>query len=141
MLNKEKFKDEIVELACSGCDFALKDGKVVNCQNTDCRACSFSSHIDVVGSCSVNRKNWANSEYEEYVDWSKVPVDTKILVRDHESQPWLPRYFAGVGKKYNKFNFDESRICVFKHGKTSFTASDDEVVSWRYAKLYKEGEE
>lgn len=137
MLNKEKFKDEIMELACSGCAVALKDGKVANCQITDCRTCSFSSYISGV-SCSVNRKNWANSEYEEYVDWSKVPVDTKILVRDHESQPWLPRYFAGVGKKYSK---EESRVCAFLHGKTSFTADNDEICSWVYAKLYKEGEE
>ena len=95
MLNKEKFKDEIVEIACKGYDFALKDGTVVKCQDTDCWTCSFSSHIDGV-CCSVKRKNWANSEYEEYVDWSKVPVDTKILVRDNENVPWSPRHFSRI---------------------------------------------
>ena len=130
MLNKEKFKDEIVEIACKGYDFALEDGKVVNCQNTDCWKCSFSSHIDGV-CCTVNRKNWANSEYEEYVDWSKVPVDTKILVRDDVNQPWSPRHFAGV---------DSKGVLAFSYGRTSFTCNG-KGRSWKYAKLYKEEEE
>ena len=130
MLNKEKFKNEIVEIACKGYDFALKDGQVVNCQNTDCWTCSFSSHIDGV-CCSVKRKNWANSEYEEYVDWSKVPVDTKILVRDTKDQAWKRRYFAGVTPE---------RVYAFNDGRTSFT-SNGIVNPWKYAKLYKEEEE
>ena len=130
MLNKEKFKDEIVELACNGCALALKDGKVANCQTTDCMACSFSSYNDGV-CCSVKRKNWANSEYEEYVDWSKVPVDTKILVRDTEDQQWKRRHFAGV---------DRGGVYTFACGRTSFT-NDGRKCYWKYAKLYKEEEE
>lgn len=130
MLNKEKFKDEIVEIACKGYDFALKDGTVVKCQDTDCWTCSFSSHIDGV-CCSVKRKNWANSEYEEYVDWSKVPVDTKILVRDNENVPWSPRHFSRI---------KQGRVYTFSYGRTSFTSRGKECC-WRYAKLYKEEEE
>ena len=132
MLNKEKFKDEIVELACSGCAVALKDGKVVNCQNTDCMTCSFSSYNDGV-CCSVKRKNWANSEYEEYVDWSKVPVDTKILVRDDVRESWTPRHFAGIEREHGF-------ICAFEWGGTSFT-SYGKTRLWKYAKLYREEEE
>lgn len=132
MLNKEKFKDEIVELACNGCALALKDGKVVNCQTTDCMTCSFSSYNDGV-CCSVKRKNWANSEYEEYVDWSKVPVDTKILVRDDVHESWTPRHFAGIEREHGF-------ICAFEWGGTSFT-SYGKTRLWRYAKLYKEEEE
>ena len=135
MLNKEKFKDEIVEIACKGYDFALKDGTVVKCQDTDCWTCSFSSHIDGV-CCTVNRKNWANSEYEEYVDWSKVPVDTKILVRDAEDQQWKRRYFAGkIG-----VTVTHGGVYTFACGRTSFT-SDGRKCYWKYAKLYKEEEE
>ena len=130
MLNKEKFKDEIVEIACTGYDFALENGKVVNCQYTDCWNCSFSSHINGV-SCTVNRKNWANSEYEEYVDWSKVPVDTKILVRDNENVPWTPRHFACI---------EHGCVYAFSYGRTSFTCNG-KGRSWKYAKLYKEEEE
>ena len=128
MFNKEKFKDEIVEIACKGYDFALKDGTVVKCQDTDCWACSFSSHIDGV-CCSVKRKNWANSEYEEYVDWSKVPVDTKILVRDSESYMWRAAHFA---------YFMDGIVHAFFDGRTSFTGRGFATPGWKYAKLYKE---
>lgn len=130
MLNKEKFKDEIVEIACEGYDFALEDGKLVNCQYTDCWKCSFSSHIDGI-CCTVNRKNWANSEYEEYVDWSKVSVDTKILVRDNENVPWSPRHFSRI---------EQGCVYAFSYGRTSFTSNGKDHF-WRYAKLYKEEEE
>ena len=130
MLNKEKFKDEIVEIACKGYDFALENGTVVKCQDTDCWECSFSSHINGV-CCTVNRKNWANSEYEEYVDWSKVPVDTKILVRDNENVPWTPRHFACI---------EHGCVYAFSYGRTSFTCNG-KGCSWKYAKLYKEEEE
>lgn len=37
---------------------------------------------------------WAESEYvEPSVDWSNVPVDTKILVSE-DSELWYRRYFS-----------------------------------------------
>ena len=129
MLNKEKFKDEIMEIVCSGEHFALKNGKVVECCDTRCQDCDFGN--DPHHGCTLSRKNWANSEYEEYVDWSKVPVDTKILVRDTEDQQWKPRHFAGIV---------DGGIYTFACGRTSFT-NDGRKCYWRYAKLYKEEEE
>ena len=129
MLNKEKFKDKIVEIACRGAHFALKNGEVVGCDNTCCGDCDFC--FDPYYVCDLNRKNWANSEYEEYVDWSKVPVDTKILVRDNENVPWSPRHFSRI---------EQGRVYTFSYGCTSFTSRGKECC-WRYAKLYKEEEE
>ncbi len=38
---------------------------------------------------------WLNEEYKEpEVDWSKVPVDTKVFVRNLEDGLWRPRHFA-----------------------------------------------
>ena len=34
------------------------------------------------------------TEYTPPTDWSKVPVDTKVLVRDRESQEWVKRHLA-----------------------------------------------
>lgn len=49
---------------------------------------------------SENRKEWLNSEYvEPEVDWSKVPIDTPILVRVSEDEEWDKRYFAGFNEK------------------------------------------
>ena len=127
MLNKEKFKDEIVELACKGLAVAMKNGVITPCNNTGCHVCQFGQ-----GACRENRKKWAESEYEEYVDWSKVPVYSKIMVKDGRTQIWTPRYFARVAS--------DGTVYTFSHGRTSFTSAYDDVTPWRYAKLYKEGE-
>ena len=68
--------------------------------------------------------------YEPKVDWTKVPVDTKILVRDYEEENWTKRHFA---------KYEDDKIYVYDGGKTSFTTNS--VSSWRYSKLYKENEE
>lgn len=68
-------------------------------------------------------------EYEEPVDWSKVEVDTKILVRDYNSTSWTKRYFA---------KFKNGFVCAFQDGRTSFSNHDSYLHSWNYAKLYKE---
>lgn len=129
MLNKEKFKDEIFEIACSGNRVAVGgDGVPVSCKETLCRDC-IASQINV--ECGNTISDWANSEYEEYVDWSKVPVDTKILVRDTKNQEWERRHFAGVDRK---------GVWAFAYGRTSFT-SDGRKGYWKYAKLYTEEEE
>ena len=67
-------------------------------------------------------------EREKEIDWSKVPVDTKILVRDYEDENWIPAYFA---------NYDCGVVSVWEDGGTSFTKKQTEA--WCYAKLYKEG--
>ena len=68
--------------------------------------------------------------YEPKVDWTKVPVDTKILVRDYEEENWAKRHFA---------KYEDGKIYVYDGGKTSFTTNS--VSSWRYSKLYKKNEE
>ena len=70
-------------------------------------------------------------ETEEIIDWSKVQVDTKILVKEYKNNDWVKRYFA-------KF---DGNIYAWNNGKTSFTALENEKTAWKYAKLYEEGEE
>ena len=127
MLNKEKFKDEIMEIVCNGEHFALKNGEVMGCCDTRCQDCDFGN--DLHHGCTLSRKNWANSEYEEYVDWSKIPVDTKILVRDSESYMWRAAHFA---------YFMDGIVHAFFDGRTSFTGRGFATPGWKYAKLYKE---
>ena len=75
-------------------------------------------------------------EFEEIVDvdWSKVQVDTKILVSE-DGKDWYRRYFA---KYENRF------IYAFPDGLSSFTACYKpecgyrRVCAWKYAKLYEE---
>ena len=70
-----------------------------------------------------------NLEFREFIDWSKVPIDTKVLVsRDRED--WYKRYFA---------KYEEDRVWCFDSGTTSFSTNNiSNVRSWKYAKLYQE---
>ena len=70
-------------------------------------------------------------DFEEVIDWSKVPVDTKILVRDSKTQSWVHRHFA---------EYEDGKVFAWGCGKTSFTSCMEEVDEWGYVKLYKEGE-
>ena len=75
-------------------------------------------------------------EFEEIVnvDWSKVQVDTKILVSE-DGKDWYRRYFA---------KYENGFIYAFPDGLSSFTACYKpecgyrRVCAWKYAKLYEE---
>ena len=61
------------------------------------------------------------------VDWSKVAVDTPILVRDFEDMKWGKRHFAF---------FKDGRVYTWDGGVTSWTCENPNcVMSWKYAKL------
>lgn len=61
------------------------------------------------------------------VDWSKVKVDTPVLVKTYEQDAWQKRYFA-----YLK----GGRVYVWLCGTTSWSADNDkDVMYWNYAKL------
>ena len=75
----------------------------------------------------------AELDFEEVIDWSKVPVDTKIEVRVSEHNEWNKRHFA---------KFEDGFIYAWDNGKTSFTSNTKvSYTAWQQAKLYKEGEE
>lgn len=61
------------------------------------------------------------------IDWSKVDVDTKILVSD-DGVVWRKRYFA---------KYENDKVCAFVGGATSFSYRGS-YISWKYAKLYEE---
>lgn len=92
MTNREKYAKKILDIVCAGKRIAVKNGVPCDCSETDCGECDL-SHGD--GHCSGELVEWCNSEYvEPPVDWSKVPVDTPILVRNLGSDMWLRRHFA-----------------------------------------------
>lgn len=66
-------------------------------------------------------------EYEPEVDWSKVPVDTKVLVRNSEKREWIKGHFAKL---------ENGEVYIYDFGRTSFTTNC--IVSYKHAKLYKE---
>lgn len=123
MKNYEKYADEIRK--CEGYNFCeafiiptiLKSD---NCGGIGCYKCRMLQTI------------WLMEEYEEpEVDWSKVEVDTPILVRHTEDEKWCKRHFA----KCDKYGL----VYTWKSGRTSWTEEDLSV--WSYAKLPEDEEE
>ena len=74
---------------------------------------------------------WLLEDYKEpEIDWSKVEVDTPILVRDYESQEWEARHFA---------KYEGGVIYTWDGGSTSWTSKGN-VTEWKHAKLAESGE-
>lgn len=131
MTNYEKYKDEIEEMILSGKAVSIavtKDNKIAHCRDIICENCAL-YHPGVY--CGDARKNWLNSEYvEPSVDWSKVAVDTKVLVSSN-CKEWFKRYFA---------KYENGQIFVWGDGATSWSVYDAEdfMVSWKHTKLAEE---
>lgn len=82
--------------------------------------------------CHMIKAVWLLEEHEEpEVDWSTVPIDTPVLVRDDNNSQWFKRHFAGLNKC--------GGITTWETGRTSFTTTNTCV--WKYAKLWEGSEE
>lgn len=119
MKNYEKYADEIREyIGENFCADFVKPHilKSRGCTNTSCDQCKMLQTI------------WLLEDYKEpEVDWSKVEVDTPILVRRSDNEEWAKRYFAGYGDGY---------IYAWSDGCTSWTAyNNSDVTDWEFAKL------
>lgn len=68
----------------------------------------------------------SNRDLIPYSCWDDVAVDTKIFVKDLEYDEWIPRHFS---------HFENGYVMAFANGGTSFTCTQDETTSWRFAKL------
>lgn len=129
MTNKEKYKEQIFEIACEASRCALVNGvhnqiRLQTCASTSCSACLFDNN----GGCSQRFIEWLEEEAVEF-DWSKVEVDTKVLV-SHDNKTWSKAHFAF-------YDVEDGGICVFSGGKTSFTNKDcTDYEYYSYAKLY-----
>lgn len=75
--------------------------------------------------CRMLQTIWLLEDYEEpEVDWSKVEVDTPILVRYSENLCWIKRHFA---------KYKNGKVYAWVDGGTSWTTVD--YNNWKYAKL------
>ena len=90
--------------------------------------------------CRMLQNIWLLEEYEEpeepeepETDWSKVEVDTPILVRNSEyaTTSWLRRHFA---------KYENGLVYAWKDSRTSWTANNM-TTAWQCAKLAESEEE
>lgn len=120
MKNYEKYAEEIrgFDYKKNFCDeFVLPHIlKLSDCSRVHCSACRMLQTI------------WLFEEYEEpkesEVDWSKVEIDTPILVRNNECEEWSKRYFA---------KYKDEKVYTWNGGRTSWTTNC--MTTWKYAKL------
>ena len=81
------------------------------------------------GMCCVLQLAWltkGGDPKKPETDWSKVKIDTPILVRDSEAEDWYKRYFA---------KFKDGKVYTWSYGRTSWNSDDDATINWKYAKL------
>ena len=124
MTNREKYAEQIIDIALKGSLSVEKATvKPYDCGDLKCADCIVCNEQQLM--------KWSEQEYvEPAVDWSKVPVDTKILVRDSTSDLWLKKYFA---------RYEGNRVYTWKHGTTSYSSDGyNDVTYWKFAKLAEE---
>lgn len=86
------------------------------------------SFITTKKSCKILAEQWLGEEYK--TDWSKVPVDTLILVKSTLWSKWLHRYFA---------KYENGIVFAWADGLTSWsTENSDFVTAWKCARLCKD---
>ena len=125
MKNYEKYADKIKEYKDKDfCKDFVKPYilKSRGCTNTSCDQCKMLQTI------------WLLEDYKEpEIDWSKVEVDTPILVRDNDGDKWIRRYFA---KHEGKF------VYAWNSGRTSWSEGCmTGMTGWKQAKLAESEEE
>lgn len=132
MKNREKYKNELMDvIKMDGriCGFVKKHG-VFQMFGKDLD--SFCEMTCVT--CGAALQLWLDEEYEEpEVDWTKVPVDTLVRVRDGEYEKWRLRYFSGF------FEHDSIKYETWNSGRTSKTADGtSDATTWRYCELVED---
>ena len=116
MKNYEKYADEIREY--DGDDFCCSFIrpyilKADNCSDMPCSRCQMLQTLWLLEDCE-----------ESEVDWSKVKVDTPLLVRKYINGEWSKRYFA---------KYEDGKVYTWINGRTSWNETG--IYAWKYAKL------
>ena len=116
MKNYEKYADEIRKY--DGDDFCCSFIrpyilKADNCSDMPCSRCQMLQTLWLLEDCE-----------ESEVDWSKVKVDTALLVRNYKNGEWYKRYFA---------KYEDGNIYAWINGRTSWNETG--IYAWKYAKL------
>ena len=116
MKNYEKYADEIRGYNGYNICTDFIEPYILKVEDCDHIGCS---------RCNMLQMLWLLEDYEETeTDWSKVEVDTPILVRYSEDGEWLRRHFA---------KYQDGIVYAWTDAYTSWTG--DFVTPWELAKL------
>ena len=140
MKNRDKYRDEILNSVFRGrgeayCEFVKKNvlPNLTDCTNGECE------ELYACGLCRCIFTFWLDEEYIEppktEVDWSNVPVDTLVRVRNRAEDKWVLRYFKEIGDEHLN-----CRYFTWPGGTTSKTA-EGSCIEWKYCELVEEEDE
>lgn len=105
----------------------IENGTVFFYKNRECIS-QWSNRVDIRSTCFTQENQQIDiGEYIGIVDWSKVAVDTPILVKDDCEDEWVKSYFA---------SYKNGEVRAWMGGRTSFSVKNKtDTFGWKYAKL------
>lgn len=128
-MNDKQFTDELFrrmyDLGCRKAE--IENGTVFFYKNCE-RISQWLNRVDIRSTCFTEENQRIDiAEYLGIVDWSKVAVDTPILVKQNEQDEWEKRHFA---------YFKDERVYAWLCGATSWSADyEGDTTCWNLAKL------
>lgn len=129
MKNYKKYADEIKKYKVNKDEYFCDEFIIPHILKKDSCAGISCEH------CHMLQLLWLMEEYEEpeepKIDWSKVEVDTPILVRNFEGSDWFRRHFA---------KYENGTVYALDGGDTSWSGGDV-MTMWKYAKLAESEDE
>ncbi|MDU4780636.1 MAG: hypothetical protein E6X90_01535 [Veillonella sp.] len=128
-MNDKQFTDELfLRMYDLGYRKAeIENGTVFFYKNCG-RISQWSDRVDIRSTCFTEENQQIDiGEYIGIVDWSKVEVNTPILVKQNEQDKWEKRHFA---------YFKDERVYAWLCGATSWSADyEGDTTDWNFAKL------
>lgn len=105
----------------------IENGTVFFYKNCE-RISQWLNRVDIRSTCFTEENQQIDiAEYLGIVDWSKVAVDTPILVKDDYDDEWVKSYFA---------SYKNGEVRAWMGGRTSFSVKNKtDTFGWKYAKL------
>lgn len=113
-MNDKQFTDELfLRMYDLGYRKAeIENGTVFFYKNCG-RISQWSDRVDMRSTCFTEENQRIDiAEYLGIVDWSKVAVDTPILVKDDYDEEWVKSYFA---------SYKNGEVRAWMGGRTSFS--------------------
>lgn len=132
MTNREKYEKEILDVFWKDSIHpAVTKNGIESCDGISCGDCLFSWRQNYTGDCEKTFREWLGEEYKDSeIDWTKVPADTKILVKHCKEDPWERRHFCSCWGGV---------IWAFPDGKTSWTSdtfnAPSSTYTWKFADI------
>ena len=117
--------DSVKEVFARSFAVDKRTGKVKTCSKWDCVNCLFYESND----CIKAREDWLGQpvfDPEKDIDWSKVPVDTPVIVWNTDEE--YRRYFSGI---------KDGRFCAYADGRTSWSSTTGNICHWNHCNLYR----